>query len=244
MRVIWLMFASTGVISANTAMPVAEQNALVQKYCAVCHTDAHPNGRLSLEHFDAGHADPGIAAMLVSKLKGGALGAAGLSLPEPATRQALLHALTEEAEGSDKWTVSRADVVTASIVRQIPSMATSGEPTLYRLTLTCNPANRQPSMELAWSPGVPESGQPMSVSADGNSPVVYRVEGSEKMGNGQAGSSGPGGTALTPALPDRSLTIANLFPGDRVVFPFDELSSTTRQALAACFHQDQARAER
>jgi hypothetical protein len=33
--------------------PAAQQNALVQRYCAVCHTDAAKNGGLSLEHFDA-----------------------------------------------------------------------------------------------------------------------------------------------------------------------------------------------
>jgi hypothetical protein len=53
---------------ANGAMPAAQQNALLQKYCVVCHTDAHMNGGLSLEHFDAAHPDPGVAAMLVSKL--------------------------------------------------------------------------------------------------------------------------------------------------------------------------------
>src|SRR5450432_2117870 len=32
---------------ASDAMPVEQQNALVQKYCAVCHTDAVRNGGLS-----------------------------------------------------------------------------------------------------------------------------------------------------------------------------------------------------
>ncbi len=66
------------VLSAEQ-MPVTQQNALVQKYCAVCHTDASMNGGLSFEHFDAAHADPGDAAMMVSKLKGKALGASGRS---------------------------------------------------------------------------------------------------------------------------------------------------------------------
>jgi hypothetical protein len=54
--------ASCGVIvlaapdvPLSDAMPVAQQNALVQKYCAVCHTDVHRNGGLSLQHFDAAH---------------------------------------------------------------------------------------------------------------------------------------------------------------------------------------------
>ena len=57
--------------AAGDSMPAAQQNALVQKYCAVCHNDAHVNGGLSLEHFDAAQPDPGVAAMLVSKLTNG-----------------------------------------------------------------------------------------------------------------------------------------------------------------------------
>ena len=49
-------------------MPPAQQTGLILKYCAVCHSDAHLNGGMSLEHFDAAHADPTIAAMLMSKL--------------------------------------------------------------------------------------------------------------------------------------------------------------------------------
>src|SRR5437016_2988563 len=42
------------------AMPVAQQNALVQKYCAGCHDDAHRNGGLSLQHFDASQVEPSL----------------------------------------------------------------------------------------------------------------------------------------------------------------------------------------
>src|SRR5580692_11718733 len=61
----------------QAAMPAAQQNALIQKYCAVCHTDASMNGGISLQHFDAAHAVPGEAAMMAGKLKGGAMGASG-----------------------------------------------------------------------------------------------------------------------------------------------------------------------
>src|SRR5256885_1745355 len=64
--------------SANPAMGAdlmssSQQNALVQKYCAVCHTDAAKNGGLSLENFDAAQAPPSLTAMLLSKLTGGVL---------------------------------------------------------------------------------------------------------------------------------------------------------------------------
>lgn len=112
----------SGLIPAAAAgdrMPAAQQNALVQKYCAICHNDAHVNGGLSLEHFDAAQPDPGVAAMLVSKLtnglspkrvialegdprgadviaskmQAGAMGAAGLPVPDRATQGAQVRAL-------------------------------------------------------------------------------------------------------------------------------------------------------
>ena len=91
---------------ASDLMPVAQQNALVQKYCAVCHTDSARNGGLTLEHFDAAGVDPSLAAMLVSKLRNGALGASGLPVPDKATGGALLLALTAEAAGAHEWTVT------------------------------------------------------------------------------------------------------------------------------------------
>ena len=56
------------------AMPVSQQNALVQKHCAVCHSDTKMMGGLSLEVFDAVHPDPSIAGMMVNKLNSGAMG--------------------------------------------------------------------------------------------------------------------------------------------------------------------------
>src|SRR5688572_6037985 len=99
-----------GVISAmslgQTAhaqiMPVARQNALVQKYCAVCHDDTHMNGGLSLQHFDASRVEPSLAAMMVSKLKTGAIGASGLELPDSPTQDAFLAALTAKSAGANE----------------------------------------------------------------------------------------------------------------------------------------------
>src|ERR1700730_4992142 len=108
---------TTPVLSAELMSP-GQQNALVQKYCAVCHTDAAKNGGLSLEHFDAAQAPPSLTAMLLSKLTGGvllktareaasnasaaafidrkmrsgAMGAAGIPIPDKATIDALIHA--------------------------------------------------------------------------------------------------------------------------------------------------------
>jgi hypothetical protein len=87
---------------AAELMPVIQQNALVQKYCAVCHDDAHRNGGLSLQHFDASNVDPSLAAMMASKLKTGAIGAAGLPLPDQATQDAFFNALDAQSRDSNE----------------------------------------------------------------------------------------------------------------------------------------------
>src|ERR1017187_9486392 len=117
--------AAVPLALARSPMPVAQQNALVQKYCAVCHTDAQRNGGLSLQHFDAASPDPGGAAMRVMKLKAKAMGASGMPLPDRKAEDALLGALSEKAVGASGWTVNRTQspAITASIVREVPSTA-------------------------------------------------------------------------------------------------------------------------
>ncbi len=125
--------AAPAVSPASAAMPVAEQNKLIQTYCAVCHTDSAMNGLLSLQHFDAAHADPQVAAFLLSKLtsgltpeqvlaspkdpraaalvanrvKTGAMGASGVPVPDRATQEGLMTALALESTGASGWTVEQ-----------------------------------------------------------------------------------------------------------------------------------------
>ena len=261
---------------ADAAMPVAQQNALVQKYCAVCHRDASGRGGLSLEHFDAAEAPPSLAAVMISKLtsglslgtviaaasqpsaaelvrknmQGGAIQAAGVAAPDPSTIYALITALASRAAAAHEWSVNRtqdpattAPMLTASILREVPSATHEGEGAMYRLVVACNAATREGEMQLAWAP-VPKAGT-LSAVVDGNAPVTYTIEGTETMGNGSKAMAGPAAARLFEArpgaatppirLPTQALTIRDLFPNETVEFPFGSLPLAARQSLSVCF---------
>lgn len=247
---------------AAEPMPASRQNALVQKYCAVCHTDAARNGGLSLEHFDAAQAAPSLTAMLLSKLtsgvslkvasqagedpnatalvhrkvKAGAMGAAGIPIPDQSIVDALIHAFAAASAGAAEWTVERAkDKLTASILREMPSAKNAAEAEAYRLIVSCDAATKEGSLQLAWSP-VPQRGS-LTASVDRHTPAKFLVEGSEKMGNG-SGAILHGLAAVMLSglpLPAESLTIADLFPGETVTFPFATFPQDARRDFASCF---------
>ena len=223
------------------AMPAADQNALVKKYCAVCHTDASQNGGLSLEHFDAARRDPTLAAMMLSKLNSGAMGAAGNGVPSEPDQRAWLDSTKEQAAGAGEWFITRdANRITASIVREVPARK-AGEVHLpvYRLRIACdsssNKATHAGEMQLTWSPE-PQTGRSINISVDGNAPVEYKIEGKERMGNGGTVESGRASIFLTKLpLAKQTLTIRDLFPGERVEFPIGTLNPADRAALQSCF---------
>ena len=261
---------------AAELMPTSQQNALVQKYCAVCHTDAARNGGLSLQHFDAAQAPPSLTAMLLSKLTGGvllktareadsnasaaafvdkkmrsgAMGAAGIPIPDKATIDALIHAFSVASAGAMDWTVERskltasAPILTASILREMPSATSTGEAEVYRLIASCNSTTQEGEMQLTWSP-IAQSGA-LAASVDGNPAAQYRVEGSEKMGNGSGvvlhglaalalAETKRGASRTGLPFPAESLTISDLFPGERVTFSFANLPEDARHEFKACF---------
>ena len=236
---IFTSLAATSALGENGALSVARQNALVHKYCAVCHTDASRNGGLSLQHYDAGEPDPQLASMLLSKLRSGAMGAAGLGIPDKPTGDAWIANTASQAEGAKQWRVIRRDeagseVLSASIIREVAPRLPGTDAPVYRLTLTCDASTRHGEMQLTWSPQA-QTDRTFRVAVDDQAEISHKLEGTEKMGNGAAGASGRAGTTLNVPLPQRSLAVKDLFPNEVVMFPVDELDQQSGKELAACF---------
>jgi hypothetical protein len=166
-------------------------------------------------------------ALVVARMKSGAMGASGLKIPDRATQDALVVALAEEAAGAGQW---HADGNTVSMLREIPSASKPGESRMYRLSISCDAMTRQGTVLLTWAPNVPAKDARISVSGDGKPLFTAEVEGSEKAFPGATGASGTGGMILKLIeLPERTLTITGLFPDEQVEFPMEDLP------LSSCF---------
>ena len=223
-------------------MPAAEQNALVKQYCTVCHTDAAQNGGLSLEHYDAARRDPVLAAMILSKLKNGAMGAAGNGVPDKAAQRAWIESTTEQAAGAKKWFVTRdGDTVSAGIVREMPPRHTGSTDTpVYRLQMVCNAATAAGEMGAHLVAGTPDWNHAHGVIGRALA-GWFSLTGRESMGNGATVQSGHASAVLSTGkggavtLAKNSLVVRDVFPGETVEFPFANLDASTHAVLSKCF---------
>lgn len=211
-------------------MPYAQQNAVVQKQCASCHTDALMYGGLSLEHFDAAHLDPSLSAMLVSKItngysprevkaanspelegkmlaliKKGAMTAGG-RLPDDRTQMALVKALSAEAAGAEEW---HSDWIEDPLTHSRILTATI----LRQLPSTKFPEGRIDMYRLILTCRIPtHEGEIKLAWANGvpeeGREITVIVDGNthftHKIEGGKKqgnGASGPGATVLNPSTP-------------------------------------------
>jgi hypothetical protein len=256
--------SALGVVTAFAAdtMPAARQNALVQKYCAVCHTDADPQGGLSLQHFDAAHVAPSLAAMMVSKLtggaslqtaqsaatnptaaavvarkmKGGAMGASGIPRPDQATTEGLIHALAAEATGAHEWVADR----TQDPASKAPILTAS----ILREVPAANSAEGAMYRLVLDCNAATHEGEMrvalapapktgvVSGAVDGGSAVPYEVQGAAAISLYGLTKDGK----MQPiALPAKTLRLTNLVENESLDFPFSDLPASMRQSLAGCF---------
>ena len=135
---------------------------------------------MALATVNAAAHDATALATLEKGMKTGAINASGNGVPDKATVDGLAAAFTKQPDGASNWSVERAkdhatsaDIVTASIVRELPSAAASGrtpgtEAAMYRLVLTCNTGSRTGTMQLAWSPEARRG--TLAVALDGSRP--------------------------------------------------------------------------
>ncbi len=176
-----------------------------------------------------------VAQALVSqKMKHGAMGAAGIPIPDKPTTDALIYALASETTGANEWHLDRtpdpttkAPLLTASIMREVPSGKGSSEAAMYRLLVACNGTTHQGEMQLVWAP-VPAHPGTLSALVDGKTKFTYEM--------GGIGATGPAAISLYKiTLPASTLSISSFPISEAIEFPFSSLNQTARQSLATCF---------
>jgi hypothetical protein len=234
----WLLAVPAGAFAQ--AIPVSEQNVLVQRHCAVCHTDKARNGGLSLQHFDAADAPPSLVAMMVSKLTqglllatvqaapadsraadlvtrgvdGGAMFAAGIKIPIPAIA-AFTTSLAARAIEPTMWHSSRTpDPVTGkelTMVSRWRELPTEREGGVVPAYRLVLTCNQTTREGEMQLAWSPSSKRgTLLVAADGRTPSAYTVDGTEQRGDGGSGTTGPAAHTLMQTKPGSRATAAAL----------------------------------
>ena len=167
----------TARAAATNELSSTQENAIVQKYCGSCHTDALMYGGLSVQHFDAAQPDPTLTAMLLSKITNGhtpknvlaadsaavakmmqasAMGAAGQGVPDEEAQVQFSRALASQSKTANQWntrwestgTSAQDRTLIAAIVREMPSQKYPGVTDSYRLIVSCHLDARPKTNEI------------------------------------------------------------------------------------------------
>ena len=144
-----------------------------------------------------------------------------------------------QSAGASKWSVERAkdrvtnaDMVTASIVRELPSAAGAGRPAdieaaMYRLVLTCNATARDGEMQLAWSP-IPSAARWRCRSTASRrrasrwwAPSAWGTAPRRRPGRRRSCSRASAAAPRASSFRSARSPPAGLFAGETVTFPFD-----------------------
>ena len=197
----------------------------------------------------AGH-DAAALATLEKGMKTGAINASGNGVPDKATVDGLVAAFTAQSAGASNWSVQRSkdrststEVITASIVRELPSTAAAGRAAGTEARdvppgahVQCRHARRGDAggmvagaSEACWWSAY--DGQPATRLHGGG----HRADGERHRSDDRTSSvrvrQAPPARRRAPPVPARTLTVSELFPGETVTFPFDELTGAARQSL-------------
>lgn len=252
-------------VPAADTMPVEQQNSLVRKHCAVCHSDRAQNGGLTLQHFNAADVATSLAAMMLSKLTsglpletvvrassdqvalaqvsqrlmGGAIMAAGIMPPDLPTTLALTLALATKANTASAWDVSRADesvTRTSTITASVLREVARKTDLVQSYRLVLTCETTSRQGRMQLAWSPEPRVGTFSVTADGAMRGPYTVEGKETMGSGKGASGGLAAFVIPDGLlPSQSLAVRNLFPDEVAEFSFITLPPAARATLAPCF---------
>jgi hypothetical protein len=216
----------------SVELTVSQQDALIKKYCVVCHNDVLLVGGMSLEHVDPANPDPAIAGMMAGKIDGGAMGASGVDKPDRALGVALSRALRAKSTGAEASTggwAMRVDPLVATIKVKGTSTANSQPPGTYTLSMTCS-KNSAMSSHVLLSVSHPST---MHLTADRPMPEAGSLSFAYEVDGAATPQTSDRANFVLP-LPERTLTIRNLFPGESVTFPFDGLNPEFRRIFSTC----------